>query len=245
MQSAAEAVDRAAFPYRMKDLCELTGLPRQVIHFYIQQGLVPEGLKTGRNMAYYGESHVERIRLIRKLQHERFLPLKAIKAVLEERDEVFSPAQRRLIFEVKQRLKDSPVANRGRPETVDAGEVLTRLGLERRDLEELADVGLFATTEDDSGRTLIAKDDAWVLELWAELRAIGFSRDLGFAPSDLAIFESAISMLFRREAEILTDRLSQLPAERLATMVERVLPLVNTFLARYHETKVRNFFAAL
>ena len=44
-------IDRARFPYRMKDLCDRTGLPRQVIHFYIQQGLLPEGQKTGRNMA--------------------------------------------------------------------------------------------------------------------------------------------------------------------------------------------------
>ena len=33
--------------YRMRDLCSITGLSRQAIHFYIQQGLVPEGTKTG------------------------------------------------------------------------------------------------------------------------------------------------------------------------------------------------------
>ena len=67
----AVEVDRGEFPFKMKDLCERTGLERQVIHFYIQQGLLPEGKKTGRNMAYYGEQHVERVKLIRKLQHER------------------------------------------------------------------------------------------------------------------------------------------------------------------------------
>ena len=56
---ALRALPQAAGAYRMKDLCELTGLPRQVIHFYIQQGLVPEGHKTGPNMAYYGEEHLE------------------------------------------------------------------------------------------------------------------------------------------------------------------------------------------
>jgi len=106
--SSPRGADRAAFPYKMKDLCERTGLPRQVIHFYIQQGLVPEGKKTGRNMAYYGEAHVERILLVRRLQHERFLPLKAIRAILEERDEVFSPAQRGFVDEVKARLSGAP-----------------------------------------------------------------------------------------------------------------------------------------
>ncbi|HMY59542.1 MAG TPA: MerR family transcriptional regulator, partial [Pseudomonadota bacterium] len=71
---------------RMKDLCARTGLPRQAIHFYIREGLLPEGRKTGRNMAYYGEEHIERIALIRRLQEERFLPLRAIKVVLGAKD---------------------------------------------------------------------------------------------------------------------------------------------------------------
>ena len=45
--------EHEAWCYRMKDLCEASGLPRQAIHFYIQQGLLPPGQKTGRNMAWY------------------------------------------------------------------------------------------------------------------------------------------------------------------------------------------------
>ena len=69
--------------YRMRDLCALTGLSRQAIHFYIQQGLLPPGHKTGRNTAFYGPEHVERVNVIRRLQHELFLPLKAIRALLD------------------------------------------------------------------------------------------------------------------------------------------------------------------
>ena len=61
---------------RMKDLCKATGISRQVVHFYISQGLLPPGKKTGQNMAYYSEEHVRRIELIRQLQEERFLALK-------------------------------------------------------------------------------------------------------------------------------------------------------------------------
>ena len=51
MMATSEAVelDEDRWCYRMKDLCEATGLPRQAIHFYIQQGLLPAGRKTGRN----------------------------------------------------------------------------------------------------------------------------------------------------------------------------------------------------
>src|SRR3990167_7497312 len=79
----AKAAKRSEPRYRMKDLCAQTGLQRQAVHFYIQQGLLPEGEKTGRNMAYYSQIHVERLRLIRRLQEEHFLPLKAIRAVVD------------------------------------------------------------------------------------------------------------------------------------------------------------------
>lgn len=239
-------VDRAEWPYRMKDLCDLTGVPRQVVHFYIQQGLVPEGHKTGRNMAYYGKQHVERVKLIRQLQHERFLPLKAIRAMFEEREEVFSPAQRRLLEEVKARL-GATLASRahGVRETVRATEVLTRLGLERRDLDEMVESGVIGVTEDATGETLLARDDVWMLESFAEMRAQGFTRDLGFSPADLAVYEEAIAKLFQRETVMLASRLAHLPPEHVAAMVERALPMVNTMLARFHTARARNFFATL
>lgn len=97
----------------MKDLCEKTGVPRQVVHFYIQQGLVPEGYKTSRNMGWYSEAHVERIRLVR----QRPPALKAIRAMLEQRDEVSRP--RMLLGEVKARLRGRSVVPSGdRPDTV-------------------------------------------------------------------------------------------------------------------------------
>jgi len=245
---AAKAVDRDAYPYRMKDLCERTGLPRQVIHFYIQQGLVPEGHKTGRNMAYYGEEHVSRIQLVRELQHERFMPLRAIKALLDERDEAFSPAQRRFVHEVKSRLGATIGAREGRPETVDGGELVDKLGLSRKDLEDMVSLGIVAAAEehaDGKARLVIARDDAWLLETWAELRAIGFTESVGFSARDILMYEEAMSTLFAREAKLLTERLSTLSPEAAATMVERALPIINAFLVRYHDALARNYLATL
>jgi len=242
-------VDRDEFPYRMKDLCERTGLPRQVINFYIQQGLVPEGRKTGRNMAYYGEEHLTRILLVRKLQHERFLPLRAIKALIEERDEAFSPSQRAFVSELKSRLSVTMGARSDRPTTVDANEIITKLGLRRKDLDDMIELGLIAAaTEYDAGgkaRLVIAKDDAWILETFAELRKAGFREHTGFSARDLVIFEEAMSALFAREAKILAERLSTLPPDEVATMVERAMPIINTFLVKYHDALARNFLATL
>ncbi len=236
---------RDEFPYRMKDLCERTGLPRQVVHFYIQQGLLPEGHKTGRNMAYYNDKHVERILLVRKLQHERFLPLKAIRALLEQRDEAFSPVQRRLLGEVKERLR-GPLAPPvpGALDVVPVAPLLEAHGLDDEDLAGLLDCGLLALGE-ANGLVVVARDDSWIFEIWGELRAAGFSRELGFTARDLLVFDEAISAMFAKEAQLLGERVSHLPPEEVAPMVERALPIIHTLLARLHTQKTKNFFAAL
>lgn len=239
------SVDRKRFPYRMKDLCEKTGLPRQVVHFYIQQGLVPEGHKTGRNMAYYGEEHVERILLVRKLQHERFLPLKAIRALLEQREEAFTAAQRTQLRDIQAYLGPALRPREGRPATIDARAVLDRLGLDQDDLDGMVEIGLLATVTGDDGRALISDDDTWLLEHWAEVRRAGLTRELGFTTRDLAPYEAAIASMLQYETQMVASRAAHLPPERVAAMLERAMPLIHTFLARYHTARARDFFAML
>ena len=58
------------------------GVGRETIRFYIREGLLPEPERPGRNVAWYDESFVERIALIKELQQKRFLPLQVIKAIV-------------------------------------------------------------------------------------------------------------------------------------------------------------------
>ncbi len=245
--AAPQPDHRAAHPYKMKDLCELTGLPRQVIHFYIQQGLVPGGVKTGRNMAYYGPQHVERVQLVRQLQHERFLPLKAIKALLDGQEESFTASQRVMLLGVKERLEHTLVREEGREpgaQPIPVDELLARTGVPRADLERAVELGFVATRVID-GREVMAADQSWLLEVWGELRAAGVSRELGFVVDDLAIYEEAIGALFTHEVMLVASRVQNLPPERVATLLERALPLVHTLLTRYHAMRVRQFFQTL
>lgn len=236
---------RAHGPYRMKDLCALTGLPRQVIHFYIQQGLLPEGQKTGHNMAYYGENHLQTLKTIRTLQEERFLPLKAIRAVLTDGEAAFTPAQRQLLSEVKQRLQTTLGTPAGPRATTLLRPLLKRTGVSKKDLDGLVQLGLLAVGQNQQRQPVIAEDDVWTLEVWGQLRAVGFTAELGFGPQDLCLFEDAMAALFMREMAMLTERLQHLPAAVVATMVERALPLINGYLLRCHDAKVRNFISAL
>ena len=67
---------------KMRDLERATGVGRESIRFYIREGLLPEPERPGRNVAWYDESFIERIRLIKELQQKRFLPLQVIKAIV-------------------------------------------------------------------------------------------------------------------------------------------------------------------
>ena len=238
-------VDRERWPYRMKDLCERTGLDRQTIHFYITKQLVPEGHKTGRNMAYYGAEHLERLRLVLELKNERFLPLDTIRAVLNGEDRDFTPEQRVLLSEVKGRVADVLGSTQaGGEQTVAAAPLLRRFGVERSELRRLDELGLLNTVK-IRGALHLPTTDVWVLELWGNLRAAGFSRALGFEVDDLAIYAEAIGALFQREVRQLTPKLARLPADQVAELFRRGLPLINGLLVRFHQARARSFFAAL
>ncbi len=245
MQTAALSssnLEADDFPYRMKDLCERTGLPRQAIHFYIQQGLLPQGYKTGRNMAYYGEAHVQRLLLVRRLQHERFLPLKAIRALIDEQDGAFTGAQRAFLDDIRTRLGSRLSPEQRDPSTMRAADLLARTGVSRADFDRLVEIGLFGAGVDAQGQTILSAEDAFVVETWAEIRNIGLDEKHGFSVNDFALYEEAIGQLFQRETGMLKERLATVDPEVVAPMIERIIPVLNAFIARYHGSLIRNFF---
>jgi len=71
---------------KMSELADASGVSAGTIKHYLREGLLgDEGVvRTSRNMAWYPPEYVDRIRLIKQLQEERFLPLRLIKEVLAE-----------------------------------------------------------------------------------------------------------------------------------------------------------------
>ena len=73
---------------KMSELADASGVSAGTIKHYLREGLLgdEEGIvRTSRNMAWYPPEYVDRIRLIKRLQEERFLPLRLIKDALSER----------------------------------------------------------------------------------------------------------------------------------------------------------------
>ncbi|MDH4281611.1 MAG: MerR family transcriptional regulator [Myxococcales bacterium] len=244
MTSAARAMnlDDERWCYRMKDLCEATGLPRQAIHFYIQQGLLSAGRKTGRNMAWYSEEHLERLHLIKKLQHERFLPLKAIKALFDGEDGVFTPRQHAFLAGVKERLGESLKTSEDRSPTLTPSEIAEETGIDPEDVERAFDLGLVGGAR-SNGSLRIAGADVWIFEVFGRIRSLGFTPELGFRVEDMALYQDAINKLLNDEVRLISSRLSELPPEKVAIMIEEVVPVLDRYIMRLHSTKIREFFA--
>jgi DNA-binding transcriptional MerR regulator len=71
---------------KISELADASGVSAGTIKHYLREGLLPEPVKTSRNMAYYPPEFVDRIRTIKRLQEERFMPLRLIREVLEQAD---------------------------------------------------------------------------------------------------------------------------------------------------------------
>jgi DNA-binding transcriptional MerR regulator len=67
---------------KISELAERADVPVATVRHYLREGLLPEPVKTSKNMAYYPPEFVERIRTIKRLQEERFMPLRVIKDTL-------------------------------------------------------------------------------------------------------------------------------------------------------------------
>lgn len=69
---------------KMAVLAKRSGVPTPTIKHYIREGLLPgPHVRTSKNMAYYDGRIVDRIRAIKALQAEQFLPLKIIGELME------------------------------------------------------------------------------------------------------------------------------------------------------------------
>jgi AcrR family transcriptional regulator len=73
--------------FRISELERLSGFPRYTIHNYVRNGVLHEPVKTGKTMAYYDESHLERLKAIRRIRGTRKLPLSFLKEMLADHRE--------------------------------------------------------------------------------------------------------------------------------------------------------------
>src|SRR5204862_6815230 len=165
---------------KMRELAAASGVSSGTIKHYLREGLLPEPVKTSRNMAYYPPDFVERIKLIKQLQEERFMPLKVIKRMIER-----DPERARAMVELEDKVLERALA--GEETRVSRAELERTYDVPREVLERLA--GLEVLTPNSRG---YSASDVKIVEAIARFRAGGYDETIGFTVSDTLWYTSAL-----------------------------------------------------
>ncbi len=117
---------------RISDLSRQTGVPVATIKFYLREGLLPPGTRTGRNQATYGETHLRRLMLIRALTNVGQLDLTSVHTLLTTIDDEKIPLTE--LYEIIDRVlfpQSSTSAGSGTPERTRADVERARVDVDR------------------------------------------------------------------------------------------------------------------
>ena len=193
---------------KMRELAAASGVSPGTVKHYLREGLLPEPVRTSRNMAYYPPEFVDRIKLIKQLQEERYMPLKLIKGVLDK-----DPERARRLVELEDRVLDRALEGEGK--RMSAAEVRRRYDMPKEVLERLAELGVVSP----SSRGYSASD-VRIVEAISRFRASGYDERIGFTVYDTLLYKRALDELVKEEVHVLLDRLAgELDADSAADLI--------------------------
>ncbi|HEU4657033.1 MAG TPA: MerR family transcriptional regulator [Capillimicrobium sp.] len=197
---------------KMRELAERSGVSAGTIKHYLREGLLGSGegvVRTSRNMAYYPPEFVDRIRLIKRLQEERFMPLKVIAQVLEE-----DPDRLAALVELEDRIIERALTahERGR---ISKAEARRRYDVPDNVLDRLEEIGVLTPTARGYD-----PDDVAIIEAISRFRAGGYDEEIGFTVYDTLRYKEALEPLVREEVGTLLARLAgEVEVDRAAEII--------------------------
>lgn len=206
---------------RMRDLEKASGVGRETIRYYIREGLLPEPDKASRNSARYSDVHVQRLKAIKRLQEERFLPLAVIRTLLEAEDGdrwLLPDAFPTLDAQLAQRLEAAGPAR----------VALADLPLADHAAQHLGDLGIEVAADGS-----ISARDAAILRTVQRLDDIGFTPELGFDGGQMRLYNVLIDWLTAQEIRHFLEHTAGHVGEAKALdMAEQGISLINDLLGQ-------------
>lgn len=225
----------------MRDLERETGVGREAIRFYIREGLLPEPERPARNVAWYDESFVEKIRFIKELQEKRYLPLHVIRRIVANDGEP-THAEVETLLDLDGKLFPSVEgAPRAEPEKLAAA--ARRCGVPLREARVVAAKGAITIAKRD-GAEWLEPSSIGILELWGELRRAGFTTERGFAPEEIGLYVDLVEWLVREELRIFARATAgRVSGPDAVGMAEVGIDLLNQILALLRKNTMLKFIA--
>jgi DNA-binding transcriptional MerR regulator len=197
---------------KMSELAERSGVSAATIKHYLREGLLgpdDEVVRTSRNMAYYPLEFVERVRMIKRLQEERFMPLRVIRGLIGD-----DHRRAARLIELEDRILERAI-EAGETGRTTRSTVRETYDVPENVLERLEELGVLTP----NGRGYDA-DDVKIIEAISRFRAGGYEQAIGFTVYDTLRYRQALEPLVDEEVRVLLDRLAgKVEVERAVEIV--------------------------
>lgn len=166
---------------KISELSQRTGVSKETIHHYIHVGLLRKPRKTKENVANYSESYLERIRIIKKLRDDYFLPLPVIKDLIKKQ-KTQSRSEKHAFQFLSEYFR--PVDRLMSDAVIGADHFQKVTGLGKKWLAKMENWGII-TADKRTGDPVYSYDDVAIGKLLVDLERIGLGPQNGFDPEAL------------------------------------------------------------
>jgi len=198
---------------KMSELAERSGVSAGTIKHYLREGVLGDEdgvVRTSRNMAYYPEDFVQRIQLVKRLQEERFMPLRVIRELISS-----DPDRAERLIELEDRILERAIET-GEAARMSRKQVRETYDLPANVLGRLEEIGVL--TPDSRG---YEPDDVAIIEAISRFRAGGYEEALGFTVYDTLRYRDALAPLVAEEVAVLIERLAgQVEVDRAVEIIQ-------------------------
>ncbi len=186
---------------KISDLAREAGVPVGTIKFYLRAGLLPPPtLKTGRNMAYYDRSFVDRIRVIKELQQKRYLPLDVIKELLDHADNEIGPHEVATLLRLEE-IFDTARGAETADQSLTRADIAERYDAQPEDIQFCIDLGVLTPIIRD-GEERFEGDDIRMLDTLRSFDNIGLGKEIVSSRTALPVYVEAVDRLVREELKL-------------------------------------------
>lgn len=211
---------------KMRELEQRTGVRREMIHFYFRNGLLPDPERPKPNVADYGEEHVRSILAIRRLQTEQRLSIEEIKQALNG-SAATVPGDATAL----RNLDELVAAKLGADQSlVPLSSLLDRNPRAETDARILHKVGAIELVT-RKGQKYLSRVDAQIVGSWGDMRAAGFTEELGFDASLVSIYVGRAKDLAKAEIAAYLARVPHFPKEKKAEWAQPGLTLMGNIFS--------------
>jgi DNA-binding transcriptional MerR regulator len=197
---------------KMSVFAQRSGVPVPTIKHYLREGLLPDPMRTSRNMAYYDPALIPRVRAIKRLQRTLFLPLQVIRQVLDRLGDGEVPADVAVEATVARVLGElAPRESLSRRQLLASGVTEVELAL----FESLGIV----TPEVVEGEAVYRGDDVSLLRVLGQARRAGLSVEM--LPTEiLRDYVESLQRLIRLELQLFRAGVVPAAGDDLAKLTE-------------------------